>query len=170
MKEQHKPLLDIILASESRNSARNFFDILVIGGSLPALYVASRLGFEDIIKLLLRVCAVNKVDGEGCTAMHYATEKGYVKVTRLLSDAKGAKVDVPSNHKRTPLSLAAINGHGQIVSLLIGMRASFKDKDGDGRTPLWWAARNGHEAVVKLLLETGKVNADAKDKYGQTPL
>jgi hypothetical protein len=33
-----------------------------------------------------------------------------------------------------------------------------------GQTPLWWAAENGHEAVVKLLLETGKVEADLKDK------
>jgi ankyrin repeat protein len=32
------------------------------------------------------------------------------------------------------------------------------------------AAKNGHEAVVKLLLETGKVDIDSKDCYGQTPL
>ncbi|KAK4248955.1 hypothetical protein C7999DRAFT_39939 [Corynascus novoguineensis] len=37
------------------------------------------------------------------------------------------------------------------------------------KTP-WWAARNGHEAVVKMLLDTGKVNVDSKDIYGQTPL
>ncbi|KAK3957080.1 hypothetical protein QBC32DRAFT_201618 [Pseudoneurospora amorphoporcata] len=30
--------------------------------------------------------------------------------------------------------------------------------------------RNGHEAVVKLLLDTGKVNADAKDGAGRTAL
>ena len=32
------------------------------------------------------------------------------------------------------------------------------------------AAFNGHDAVVKLLLETGKVDADSKDRYGRTPL
>lgn len=92
VKEQHKPLLDIVLASESRNSARNFFDAPVIGGSLPALHVASRLGYEDVIKLLLRVCAVNKTDGEGYTAMHHSAEKGYVKSQGYFQMRKGQKL------------------------------------------------------------------------------
>ena len=32
------------------------------------------------------------------------------------------------------------------------------------------AALNGHKAVVKLLLDTGKVNADSKDKSGRMAL
>ncbi|OBT39451.1 hypothetical protein VE00_11019 [Pseudogymnoascus sp. WSF 3629] len=32
------------------------------------------------------------------------------------------------------------------------------------------AALNGHEAVLKLLLNTGKANADSKDKDGRTAL
>ncbi|KAG8673979.1 hypothetical protein FPOAC1_007298 [Fusarium poae] len=35
---------------------------------------------------------------------------------------------------------------------------------------LLWAARNGSEAMVKMLLDTGKVDVDAKDKNGRTPL
>jgi ankyrin repeat protein len=35
---------------------------------------------------------------------------------------------------------------------------------------LLWAARNGCEAVVKMLLDTGKVDVDAKDYIGRTPL
>jgi ankyrin repeat protein len=32
------------------------------------------------------------------------------------------------------------------------------------------AATNGDEAVVKLLFDTGKIDADAKDRDGRTPL
>ncbi|KAK3947967.1 hypothetical protein QBC32DRAFT_223034, partial [Pseudoneurospora amorphoporcata] len=32
------------------------------------------------------------------------------------------------------------------------------------------AAENGHEAVIKLLLDTGKVDADPKDRDGRTAL
>ncbi|KAG8664727.1 uncharacterized protein FPOAC1_013507 [Fusarium poae] len=35
---------------------------------------------------------------------------------------------------------------------------------------LLWAARNGSEAMVKMLLDTGKVDHDAKDYIGWTPL
>ncbi|OBS16221.1 hypothetical protein FPOA_13027 [Fusarium poae] len=35
---------------------------------------------------------------------------------------------------------------------------------------LLWAARNGNEAMVKMLVDTGKVDVDAKDNNGQTPL
>jgi ankyrin repeat protein len=33
-----------------------------------------------------------------------------------------------------------------------------------------WAASNGHQAVVKLLLGIGKVEADVKYEWSQTPL
>ena len=32
------------------------------------------------------------------------------------------------------------------------------------------AAEGGYEAIVQLLLDTGQVDVDSKDKYGQTPL
>jgi ankyrin repeat protein len=37
-------------------------------------------------------------------------------------------------------------------------------------TPLWHAALNGHKEVIKLLLETGKVDVEAKNTWGETLL
>ncbi|RYO82219.1 hypothetical protein DL766_006352 [Monosporascus sp. MC13-8B] len=36
--------------------------------------------------------------------------------------------------------------------------------------PVLYAAENGYEGVVKLLLETGKVDANSKDRFNRTPL
>lgn len=37
-------------------------------------------------------------------------------------------------------------------------------------TPLWWAVWYKDEAVIKLLLDIGKVDIEAKGKYGGTLL
>ncbi|RYP70101.1 hypothetical protein DL769_005078 [Monosporascus sp. CRB-8-3] len=34
----------------------------------------------------------------------------------------------------------------------------------------WTPEKRGRAAIVQLLLDTGKVDADAKDKYDRTPL
>lgn len=52
---------------------------------------------------------------------------------------------------RTPLSWAAANGHGAIVTQLLAKDTDIKTKDNSNRTPLDWAATNGHEGIVKLL-------------------
>jgi ankyrin repeat protein len=73
-------------------------------------------------------------------------------------------------HGRTLLSIAAGEGHKDITKLLLDT-VDPDIKDGRFlRTPLCWAAIYGHEAVIKLLLETGKVEADSKDKWDRTPL
>jgi ankyrin repeat protein len=169
VKEHHMPLLQIVLDLEPRSGLRNFYNLPLIGGSLPALHVASRFGFDDVVKLLLEVCAVNEIDEEGYTALHHAAEKGHLEVAKMLSNARGARVERLSNLNRTLLCLAAISGHEQIVLLLIDKRAKYKAKDNNGLAPLLLAAINGHKAVVKLLLEKG-ADLESKTNSGQTPL
>jgi ankyrin repeat protein len=71
---------------------------------------------------------------------------------------------------RTPLSLAAGQGHESAVKLLLEKKGAEVDsKDSDGRTPLFWAAGLGHESAMKLLLEKG-AEVDSKDNNDWTPL
>ena len=85
--------------------------------------------------------------------------------------SQSANVDLKDGAGRTPLALAAENGHEQVVNLLLernDVEADSKDKN--GRSPLSYAAMYGHEKVVKLLLERNDVEADSKDKNGRSPL
>ncbi|KAI9669948.1 MAG: hypothetical protein M1831_006984 [Alyxoria varia] len=104
------------------------------------------------------------------TGMHVVARFG---LHSLVGDL--LKRGIPPNTRdvrdRTPLWLAAREGHEAVVKLLLECDDVVADCKGvNGWTPLLWAAREGHEAVVKLLLECDDVVADYKDGYGQTPL
>ena len=70
----------------------------------------------------------------------------------------------------TPLHLAAVNGHKEIVELLIAKGADVNAKDKFGDTPLHDAAMRDQKEVAELLIANGAdVNAK-QDNYGMTPL
>jgi hypothetical protein len=111
------------------------------------------------------------------TGLHLAALSGLVHLCEgLLSRTVREKV-TPVNSKdsngRTPLSLAAAEGHETVVKVLVERDDGDVDadlKDDYGRTPLSWAAGRGHEAVVKMLVERDDVEADSIDISDRTPL
>lgn len=74
---------------------------------------------------------------------------------------------------RTPLFIAAGNGHGEVVKLLLGLLlgkgVNIDATDNNGATALYIAALNGHEEIVRMLLEKG-ANVEIAPKHGGTPL
>ncbi|KAL2012540.1 hypothetical protein VTN00DRAFT_65 [Thermoascus crustaceus] len=156
----------------SKKDLQKVCNLPLVDESLPALHVASKLGYDNMAKILLDICDPNTLDKEGQTALHHAASRGHIETARLLSSAKGAKVDMPSKSQCTPLWLATSNGHEEILLLLTEKQASLEAKDlndAKDRTPLSWAAENGDAAVVKLLLEHG-ADVESKDNRGSTPL
>lgn len=165
--EQHQPLLSIAL--NMKQDLQDVCNLPYVGEGLPALHIASRLGYDGVVEVLLDVCNINLQDEDGDTPLHHAANKGHVKVTQLLLNAKGSKVDIQSKSQYTPLSWAASNGHEAVVKLLVDRGANLELEDRAGLTPLLWAAKIGHEAVVKVLVDRG-ANLEVKDRAGQTPL
>ncbi len=72
-------------------------------------------------------------------------------------------------HDGTALIWAAINGHTEIVEILLNFGADGNKQMTFGFTALMDAAENGHTEVVELLIDEGaKVNL--KDNKGRTAL
>ena len=70
---------------------------------------------------------------------------------------------------RSPLHIAAWQGHSAMVELLIAHGADVNAVDREKRTPLQSAAWQGHESVVWLLLKHG-ADGDQPCSQGATPL
>ncbi len=106
----------------------------------------------------------------GGTALHYAAHCGLPDIVKFL--AIDHPQDVHSqgfDDKSTPIHMASINGHVEVVRILVEHGADAKAQDGMGRTALHVASAEGHVEVVRMLVEHG-VGATAQDGKGLTPL
>ena len=70
----------------------------------------------------------------------------------------------------TPLHVASMNGHKEIVEILIDSGADVHIGNGWGNmTPLHLAARKGQKDIAQMLIKEG-IDVDVKDEDGNTPL
>jgi ankyrin repeat protein len=104
-------------------------------------------------------------NAQGQTALHYASANGGFDVAALLL-SNGADIDQnagnPGEELVTPITLAALAGHGDIVHLLIENGADYRITDGTNRTLISQIASMsahdisiGHVEVVEKLLAAG---------------
>ena len=70
---------------------------------------------------------------------------------------------------RTPLHLAAAEGHKHVVALLLDNGAEVDARDDARWTPLDWAAANGMTNTARVLLEND-APVESMDKNQTTPL
>ncbi len=92
----------------------------------------------------------------------------YLGVERHLNE--GADVNCRDRDGLTPLIWAAIQGHEEIVRLLVERGGDLEARNHNGDTALMWASLMGHKGVVELILDRG-ANADlGEPKSGVTAL
>ena len=112
---------------------------------------------------------VNAPQGDGATALHWASHRDLEEVAAVLIRA-GAEVDAADDHGVTPLALASLNASDAMVGLLLDAGADPNAATTSGVTPLMTAARVGHAGVVRRLLRAGADPTAAEAVRGQTAL
>ncbi|RYO74155.1 hypothetical protein DL766_006583 [Monosporascus sp. MC13-8B] len=109
------------------------------------------------------------VDNHGQTLFAKACAKGEYETAKRRLAERPEDLNFADYAGNTPLQVAALNGHENIVKLLIEAGCKLDCRNSDKDTPLLDAVENGHLGVVKLLLEAG-VNPRKADAEGHEPL
>lgn len=96
-------------------------------------------------------------DAGGRTRLQIACDKGNLDTARRLIEEDGYDVNDQDNAGNTALHEAALNGHLDVVKLLVehGADVNIQSYEMFKDTPLIDASANGHLLVVKFLLECG---------------
>ncbi|KAM0723139.1 hypothetical protein Q7P37_001339 [Cladosporium fusiforme] len=148
---------DVLLTTMHQASSAGQDDIirllLTYGGGAYALLKASRNGWQEMVRQLLREgVSINSLDARGRSALHEASSKGHETTVQLLLE-RGADVKTSCAEGRTALHEAARNGHESTVRLLIKQGAQVNTLCNAGCSALREAVENGHHFTVRVLLE-----------------
>lgn len=157
---------------------RNYFKRIIYLFVLFAYSFAHSGSYEDffvaikqddasrITGLLNRGFDPNTPDPEGLPGLYLALRDGSLKAARALIDWPKTNVETRTAQDESPLMMAALKGHLDLVKRLIQRDA---DVNKPGWAPLHYAATHGHLAVIELLLEQHAF-IDAQSPNGTTPL
>lgn len=96
-----------------------------------------------------------------------STEGNANIVRRLIERNTHLDINIANCDKMTPLALASMNGHLEVVRLLVGAGAKIELPDRKGQTALHHSAKMGHSDVVEFL--AGFSDPNIRDRFKWTP-
>ena len=142
-------------ATSDRNSALSYH----ISKSGEVLALATKANFVVIVRLLVEAGVdLNYQDDQGETALHVAARFGHTECAKALldgSDSYRADTELGENaFGWTPLFIACVDGHLDIVELLIAAEADLGKTDTSGWNAKEHAALRGHMAIARRLAAT----------------
>jgi uncharacterized protein len=157
---------------------RNYFRYLVLTIVLIGFSAARAGSYEDffmaikqddgaaITALLRRGFDPNTPAPDGNHGLYLALREPSLKAARALIDWPKTNVEARNKQDESPLMMAALKGHTDMVKKLIARGA---DVNKPGWAPLHYAATGGHLEILDILLEEHAF-IDAESPNGTTPL
>lgn len=119
-----------------------------------------------ITQLLQRGFDPDTRSPDGQHGLYLALREGSLKAANALIDWPKTRVESRNAQDESPLMMAALKGHAEIVRRLVARDA---DINKPGWAPLHYAATGGHLEIMEFLLEHHAF-IDAESPNGTTPL
>ena len=140
------------------------------GDSTWPIVNASWSGNAKIVSLLLAAGAnVNAQNDHGLSGLHWAAEKGYADVARVLIDAKIDIHLVTKKNGNTALITATLSGQYEIVEILIKAGSDINYKNYYGNSAILVIDKNNIPEILQLLIDNG-ANINDTNNDGWTTL
>lgn len=165
------------------SGALDICEVLLEGGARPSvrdrrlqtpLWWAMAGGYVDICQMLLScddsVATLRSV--ERLTPLHEAASLGAASIIRILIPFyRRLGLDVRGPHWRTPLHLAAREGHFEVCQALVTGSADPQVACSHGKTAVHYAALCGTRAleICDLFSATRPLSCTLRDASGRTP-
>ncbi|XP_043597879.1 ankyrin repeat and death domain-containing protein 1A-like isoform X1 [Bombus pyrosoma] len=140
-------------------------------GRAPIHWAASR-GNTEIIEMLIQAkCDIEARDKFGMRPLHMAARYGHRDAVKMLINA-GANVSAVNKKQYTLLMCAARGNNVRVVDYLAEAVESLNGDATDctGATALHHAACAGHPSMITALTNVPRIELNAVDKKGQTPI
>lgn len=99
---------------------------------------------------------IDWADQEGNTGLHHAAQRDFRDVTILLLNLQ-ANPNIRNREGCTPLILACINSHLEIMQILLHHEAvDCNVRDNFDCTALWWIAHGGNLGALEIFMRAQK--------------
>jgi uncharacterized protein len=121
---------------------------------------------RTVTRLLQRGFDPNTISPKGVHGLFLAVQSDALKTAGVLINWPKTQVEWRSDKDESPLMLAALKGHVDLVNQLIAKEA---DVNKTGWTPLHYAASGARRPILLILLEHSAY-IDAESPNGSTPL
>ena len=164
-----------VMSAVLRKGSRSDVNVLARPSRRSALYTAVVGGHEAAArKLILAGADVNYADPvDGCPPLVAAVRSGSAAMVTdlLIAGASPSDCNDERNYE-SPISLlqvAAVEGHDEVVSVLLGTTVDVNAVDRYGNTALMLASRRGHLSTVSTLLAAG-VDINSRTIDGESAL
>ena len=173
LKNSHEnTALSLAIQSNSMKTVEALLDSGAKVDYQQSLIAACKIGFSDVVKLLLDRSELDLKDEHGRIALTVAIENGNVEVVQVLLKS-GAIVNALDDQGRSPLIFAVTRDveHASlwVAQSLLENGAQIDYQCDDGKSALVVASEIGNLESVQFLIAHG-ANLNLPDKHGRTAL
>ena len=112
---------------------------------------------------------MDSTDWQENSALHFACFHGHNDVVTFLID-QGSSVETQGSHGLTPLDMAKVNDHKDVVCTLVAKNAPAGTPEEGEDLAFHRASAEGNNEAVKTLVENQSASLNTVGKYGRTAL